>query len=426
MGVINNFFNLFKKKEIKNYTDDELMFLKSLGVTPDYSQKAINQITYYTCCKIISESIGKLNFDVFKQENGNKQKVQDIDLFYFLHVRPNQFTSPTMLMTTLMQNVLRTGNGYLYLDYKGYKLQGIYNLPSQSVTILADNKGILNPKKKVVYQYTDTDRKSHYIDSDNIIHIKTSDTIDGLVGKSVAETLASTLKTSQEADNYLYNLYKQGLSARAVLQYTGDLNKEAEERLINGITNFANGSKNTGKIIPLPLGMSLQTLDMKLADAQFLEMKEVNSLNLASAFQISPTYINIYKNSSYNNTEQETLRYLNTCLLFYIQQIEEQINYKCLTKNQVKQGYSVKLDVSELLRTDAKTQQEILCSYVANGIYSTNEARLVLDKPSVEEGDNLFMNGSNITLKQIVEGINYDDNKIQMKKEEDDEGGDKQ
>ena len=38
-----------------------------------------------------------------------------------------------------------------------------------------------------------------------------------------------------------------------------------------------------------------------------------------------------------------------------------------------------KFNENSILRTDAKTQQEILCSYVNNGIYATNEARSILD-----------------------------------------------
>ena len=415
MGI----FNIFrKKKEIKNYTEEELKFLRALGITPENNHQAINQITYYTCCKLISESIGKLPFELFKNTEGNKQYSTDLPIHYLLTVRPNEYMSPVMMITTLIQNVLRYGNGYLYLYFQGYKLKAIYPLDSTRVTLLADNKGILSPNKKIVYQYNDIDGKIHYIDSDNIIHIKTSDTINGLTGKSVAETLASTLKTSQEADEYLYNLYKQGLSARAVLQYTGDLNKEAEERLINGLTNFANGSKNTGKIIPLPLGMNLQPLDIKLADAEFSSIREVNALNIASAFGVSPTFINIYGSSSYNNTEAESLRFLSNCLQFYIAQLESEVNYKCLTSNQIKQGYYIKINVNELLRTNLLTQSEVYQNYITSGVLTVNEVRNELDYNAIEGADNLILNGAYTTLDNIVKGINYDANV------QEEEGGD--
>lgn len=407
MGI---FDRLFKRKQIKNYSEDELVFLKQLGLAPTDSRNAINQVTYYTCVKLISESIGKLDFNLFQRIEDDRIKKTDLDIYYLLSVRPNPYTTPTILLTTLMQNVLRYGNGYLYIDYRGYKPIGIYNLPSDRIKIYVDNKGILNNKRKILYEYQDYDGKSYYIEPDNLIHIKTSDTIDGLVGKSIAETLATTLSTSKHSEIYLENLYKEGLSAKAILHYTGDLDAKAEERLVNGISNFANGSKNSGKIIPLPLGMTLQPLDTKLVDVQFFEMSEMNALNIASAFGVSPTFINRYGNSSYNNTEQEGLRFLSNALQFYISQLEEEVNYKCMTRNQIKQGYYLRLNVNGILRVDVKTQAEVLTSYLANGILTPNECRGELDRNNIEGADNLLMNGAITTLDNVVKGINYDVN----------------
>lgn len=408
MSIFDSFLNLFnrKKRNYKGYTQEELGFLKSLGLAPGTSPDAINQCTYYTCCKLISESIGKLPFELFKNVEGNKQYVTDLDIHYLLSVRPNPYTTSIMLITTLMQNVLRYGNGYLYLDYKrGYKLKGIYNLDSTRVSILVDNKGILSGKK-FVYRYNDTDGKQYTIDPDNLIHIKTSDTIDGLVGKSVAETLANTLTTSLEAENYLRNLYANNLSAKCILHYTGDLDAKAEQRLVSGLDRYM-GSSNAGGILPLPIGMSLQPLDIKLSDAEFSNIREVNALNIASAFGVSPTFINIYGSSSYNNTEAESLRFLSNCLQFYIAQLEAEVNYKCLTSNQIKQGYYIKINVNELLRTNLLTQSEVYQNYITSGVMTVNEVRNELDYNAIEGGDNPILNGSYTTLDNIVKGVNY-------------------
>lgn len=399
------FDRLLGKEQPKNYTEEELHLFNMLGIDHTNSIQPINQTVFYTCCKLISESIGKLNFHLYQSVDGVSVKKQDLDAHYYLTIRPNPYVSPTMLITALMQNVLRYGNGYLYLEYKGYKIKGIYNLPSDRVQVLIDNKGIL--KQKMVYLYSDTDGKQWKIDSDNIIHIKTSDTINSLVGKSITETLAESLKGNASAENYLNRLYKQGLSARAVLHYTGDLDSKSEERLKVGVEKFANGSNNVGKILPLPVGMSLQTLDMKLADAQFLELKELNCLQIASAFGVSPTFINIYQNSSYNNSEQEMLRFLINCLQFYLVQIEDEVNYKLLSKKQVQQGYYWKINEKGILRVDAKTQAEIITLYTKNSIYTPNEARDMLDMPKLDYGDNLLANGSMITLENVEKGINY-------------------
>ena len=56
-------------------------------------------------------------------------------------------------------------------------------------------------------------------------------------------------------------LYKEGMTARAVLQYTGDLDKQAKIRLLKGIEEFASGENNAGKIIPIPLFIKIALCD---------------------------------------------------------------------------------------------------------------------------------------------------------------------
>lgn len=413
MGLFDYIKNKFNPP--KNYTEDELKFLHALGLTPNDNQSAINEVTYYTCCKLISESIGKLPFELFQNVNGSKEYRTDLDLHYLLTKKPNKFYNSTIMITSLMTNTLRTGNGYIYLKYVGYRLKEMYLLPSNRVTVLVDNKGILNGKG-LIYQYTDTDNKVYNIPSDNIIHIKTSDTIDGIIGRPVSETLALTLGTSIESQAYLNNLIKNGLNSRAVLHYTGDLNPQAEERLIKGIERYTKGSANAGNILPLPIGLDLKPLDMKLADAQFFEIKELTSLAIASAFQVSPTFINIYGNSSYNNSSQESLRFLSNCLQFYLVQLENEVNYKCLTKKQIEQGYYCKMNVAELLRTDLLTQSQVHRNYIESGALTINDVRQDLDYNNIEGGDKPILNGSYTTLDNIINGINYN--------VKDDKGGD--
>ena len=101
------------------------------------------------------------------------------------------------------------------------------------------------------------------------MHFKTSHSFDGILGSSVRDVLKSTLEGGLESQEFMNNLYKTGLTGKAVLEYTGDLDRTAKERLVKGFEEFASGSKNAGKIIPVPLGMKLVPLDIKLTDSQF-------------------------------------------------------------------------------------------------------------------------------------------------------------
>ena len=172
---------------------------------------------------------------------------------------------------------------------------------------------------------------------------------------------------------------------------------------LKGIEDFANGENNAGKIIPIPLGMQIQPLDIKLADAQFFDLKKYNALQIAGAFGIKPNHLNDYSNSSYSNSEVQQLSFYIDTLQYILKQYEEEITYKLLDTNLINQGYFFKFNEGAILRSDMKTQSECLTSYVNNGIYTPNEAREFLNLPSKEGGDILLCNGNYMPISMAGE-----------------------
>ena len=250
--------------------------------------------------------------------------------------------------------------------------------------------------------YTDKYSGEQYVfKSDDVMHFKTSYSFDGILGVPVKEILKSTIEGGLESQTFMNNMYKTGLTAKAVLEYTGDLDKTAQERLVKGFEDFANGSKNTGKIIPVPLGMKIVPLDIKLTDSQFFELKKFNALQIAGAFGIKPNQINDYEKSSYANSEMQQLSFYVDTVLFILKQYEEEINYKLLSKEERKEGIFFKFNEKVILRTDSKTQIEALSKAVNNGIYTPNEAREYMDKPAMKSGNELYMNGNYIPIEYV-------------------------
>ena len=196
------------------------------------------------------------------------------------------------------------------------------------------------------------------------------------------------------------SLYESGLTAKATLEYTGELNETAKTALIKSFEEFGSGAKNTGKIIPVPLGMKLTPLDIKLSDSQFFELKKYTALQIAAAFGVKPNQINDYSKSSYANSELQQLSFYVDTELFVIKQYEEEINYKMMTEEEQDDGFYYKFNEKVLFRTDSKTQMSYLKEGVAGSIMMSNEARRKLDLPDAEGGDVLLANGNVIPLTQ--------------------------
>ena len=146
----------------------------------------------------------------------------------------------------------------------------------------------------------------------------------------------------------------------------------------------------------------IKTLDIKLSDSQFIELKKYSALQIAAAFGIKPNQINDYEKSSYANSEMQQLSFYVDTMLFVLKQYEEEVNYKLLTdEERYREGKYFKVNEKVLLRTDSKTQMEIFAQAIQNGVQKPNECRRKLDLQDVPGGDRLIVNGNFIPLEEV-------------------------
>ncbi len=282
------------------------------------------------------------------------------------------------------------------------EIKSLWIMPSSDTTVIVDDKGVFGAAGDIYYWYTDKySGESYMFPSGDVMHFKTSTTFDGLTGAAVRDILKMTIEGGLESQNFMNNLYKGGLTARAALQYTGDMSPKLEKKLTERLEEYANGANNAGKFVPIPVGMKLEPLNIKLTDSQFFELKKYSALQIAGAFGIKPNQINDYEKSSYANSEMQNISFYIDTALYILKQYEEEMNYKLLDPQERAEQKYWKFNENVILRTDAKSQAAILTGYVQNGIYTPNEARSFMNKPRMEGGDDLICNGNYIKVADI-------------------------
>lgn len=389
----------------------EESFLEWLGVKRKKKYGEMAEVTYFTCLKMMSETLAKLPWKYYQKTDEGIEEPELSDAAKLLKIRPNPFMTPTAFWNAVEMNRNHFGNAYVYVRSKfsrkryggEYKVQDMWIMPSNCVQIIVDDRGYFGGAGKIWYRYTDKySGKQFVFSTDEVLHFKTSHSLDGITGLPVQLILKQTVDGASAAQDFMNNLYENGLTAKAVLEYTGDLNEEAKEKLIQAFETYGAGTKNTGKILPVPLGMKLTPLNIKLSDSQFIELRKYSALQIAAAFGIKPNQINDYEKSSYSNSEMQQLSFYVDTMLFVLKQYEEEVNYKLLTDDeQFKEGKYFKLNEKVLLRTDSKTQAEIMAQQIQNGITKPNECRRKLDMKDEEGGDQLIVNGNFIPLTEV-------------------------
>lgn len=371
-------------------------FLNINGV----GEKELSEATYFACLKILSEALGKLPLKLLCS-NG-KQGVfekKEHHLYRLLRYRPNKFVSSTTFWSTVEYNRNQYGNAFVWIAGAGKRTQ-LYVLPTEKLTtIYYDDAKLLSEVIDIWYIFN-IGGTSYKFSSEEIMHFKTSTTFDGIKGLSVREQLHTTIIGNNKAQAMINKMYETGFTAKAVLQYTGNLNEDNTKTFVKNIQHYAEGKVDGANgIIPIPLGSQLQPLNVKLGDNEFVDLKKYSALQIAAAFGIKPNQINDYEKASYASAEAQQLAFYVDTLLYILKQYEDEISYKLLTDDEIERGLYFKFNIGVLLRADSKTQVETLVKGIQGSLYTPDEARSYIDLEAKPGGDKLIGNGSMIPVE---------------------------
>lgn len=411
MSLFNNFFKKMRAKNennagmsISNNSFADFFKKNFSGNSPDLSE-----LTYYTCLKVLSETMGKLPCYVEAPDYAKAEKGEFAKLSKILEVAPNEYQTAAEFFDYLEKCRNHFGNAYAYIKYdKNGAISGIYPLYPRNVVVYINNTGSFSDVK-YWYQYTDVSSAKTYIFlPEELIHLKSWVTEPtGHVGKAAREILAEYMTGNKASQEFLNDLYKNGLTANLAVKYAGPLSHDAQNALVQHLNSFLKNHDN--RVIPVSNNFDLQPLDLKLTDSQFLEIKKYSATAIAAAFGLPPTFLNDYSKSSYaSSSAQNTAFYVNT-LLYTITLYEMELSRKLLRSDQLENGYRIKYNINVILRADPAQQAEMLSKYVANGIYTINEAREKAGLPPVENGNINVVNGSCKDISELKERVGNND-----------------
>lgn len=381
----------------QSITLEQLVDFLNLGDVP---KSRLGEATYFACMRMLSEGLGRLPLKLMQaDETQGVVERRDMSLYHTLRYRPNPFTTATRFWGTLENWKNHYGNSYAWIQHIDGGVN-LWQLPSNQVRIWWDNKKVLSATEHIWYIWSAPNGKQYPLCDDEVLHFRTWLSLDGITGLAVQDILKLTLDGAVKSQAMLNGLYDNGFTAKAVVQYTGDLNGKLEQGFLENIENYATGRVSGARgIIPIPLGCKLEPLDIKLADGQFLELRKYTALQVAAAFGIKPDQINDYTKSSFASSEAQQLAFLVDTQLYVLKDYEEEIAYKLLSDRQRREeNIYPNFNTAVVLRATPTQQIETMTKAVSNNVYTPDEARAFLNKGRKPGGDQLYGNGNLIPL----------------------------
>jgi HK97 family phage portal protein len=220
----------------------------------------------FACFRVLAETFASVPvFEYKKLSNGDRIQTNDTGIYPILHGIANDEMSSYNWKESSMYQLCAGGNSI--------SLRGI-NASNETVSLIP-----VEWQRIKIERDKDTKKLIYIIDSKNkynrndVFHVP-GPSINGVVGMSILEYAAQSIRLGLSYEKFGNNFYKNGVLPSGVFEMTGHLKEGAEQVFRESLKKEYAGLKNAGTPILLEDGLKFSPLTMKLVDAEFLSSKK--------------------------------------------------------------------------------------------------------------------------------------------------------
>ena len=349
------------------YYKEKLLEIHSLiYAVVDRKSKAIAQLPL----RLYKNDMVKENKCVFK-----RKIVVNNDISYIFDIAPNNNMTPYIFWRTVTAQKETYGNAYVYIKRNNIgEVVELNILDPSKVSIYLDELGEIYYKP-----YND---KNIYLHNLDILHFS-SIYVSGYKGISFIECLRNQLELKEHVIKISSEQMEKSIKAGATLKLPSNLSmdkmKEYKEQFEKSYSQGFNG------LIVLDSGMIFEQIkydvnDLKQSDINKITAKEVSSVSGLPLFMLGEG-----ESSRYVNMEHQTIDFIQNCIAPEVVLIEQELNRKLLSEQQIKEGYYFKFNINALMRSDMSSRSKFYREMVSMGAMTLNEVRSLEDLESYGE-----------------------------------------
>lgn len=393
-----NFGNKRKQPEVKEVKEERSSFSDYLlynGSTAYSTDKSMLLSAVYRCVEVISDSVAQLPLEPYKMDaQGYKVKFTSHPTYKLLNKEPNQRMTRFTFIKTLIVSTLLRGNGYAYIERDGKgDAVALHLIPSELVTINRPK----TLKEPIKYGIAGLGT----VESKDMIHILNF-SYDGVVGISTLQHARHSLGLATDSESHAAGFFKGGANIAGILKADGHLAPDQKQQIKQTwMMAFNPDYGNPNGVALLEGNFTFEPISVNPSDAQLLETRQFNVVDICRFFGVSPVKAFDLSKSSYSTVEATELAFLTDTLSPLLEKIELEFERK-LYKPSEKDSIDVRFDTAMLLRADKQSLANYYQTLFNIGVVSPNDIRKQLDLPALEGGDNTFVQVNIQTLEKAL------------------------
>lgn len=348
-------------------------------------ENALKYLTVYACVSLIAADLARLPLILYRRRGEGKERAYNHPLYDILHNAPNEETDSFHWREAGQAHCLLWGNHYSQIERNNAgNVKGLWQIPNPGDVEVTRKNG------KIVYVLSDGNGGKVVKNKSDIFHVAGFG-FDGLVGKSMITLAREAIGMGLALEQFGSQYFGQGTHPAGVLEFPAILGdkKEAYSKA------FKKGFSGLGKshnVMILDGGSTYKPITIPLDDAQFLETKSHQKIEICGMYHVPPHKIAIHgSNSNYNNLEQENASYVDSCLMSWLVRWESAVSRQLLTTQERNSGLFVEFLVEGLLRGDSAARADFYSKMLAIGAMSPNDVRSKENYDPIDGGNQYFV-----------------------------------
>lgn len=353
----------------------------------------------WACMAVIATNLAAAPTHIYEPVEGTKRRkrIDRDNRVWLLNTRPNDEMTAIAFREAMFFQALGDGNSYAEIgrDRAG-RVAALWPLLSDRVTPRRDDAG------ELVYDVREPDGSVKTLAARDVIHLR-GPSINGLMGENLVARAARTLAVAAAHERFSAAFYGRGAQLGGIMEFPTKLTDEQKASLRESWEYNHAGLGKAHRLLVLEHGAKFNATTVKPVDGQLVEDKKFSVEEIARWWGVPLHKIQHLEHATFSNIEHQGLEFVNGCLHPWSIRYCQELNAKVFNTGTKGPWWYAELDLSHLVRGDAKTRGEAAASWVSNGIKTRNEVRAEegLDDAGAD-GDLLTVQSNMTTLSRIA------------------------
>ena len=365
------------------------------AVTPDNAMKCT---TVHGIVRALTNAIGSYPPSVGRIETadaGQYFKSTPDHQTNRLLKRPNAVQTPTQYYRMIMSQLALHGNHYA-LKGQGQTgpisfLRPIENPNAVDIDDVSWGTGVR-------YKINFDDGREEFFNQNQVLHITSGipDT-DGVRGKSPVMLAREAIGICLAAEQLIAELYGNNAIPTLVITGAAFANEEQYTTWADRWRAMFGAGKNRGGTAMLKDGMDIKEVAFKPVDAQVMEMRKFQRIEIAQVYGVPPHKLADLERATFSNIEEQSLEFVRDVAKPWVRLIEQAMTKSLLTDADQRAGSVIRFDMEAATEGKLKDRIEAYAKARDSGAMNPNEIRQRLGMdPRTDEGGEEFVTPLNM------------------------------